>query len=81
MYGITGHFFYFSIAHNASSWNDLVISEMTLKLIVEESNRAITSTADGLGKKLSRFRALVWSRFSLQLIYTRMYTKKMEERN
>lgn len=40
-------FFYTSIAHNATSWNDLVLNEMTLKLGVEESNRAITSPADG----------------------------------
>jgi len=40
-------FFYTSIAHNATSWNDLALNEMTLKLGVEESNGAIASTADG----------------------------------
>ena len=40
-------FFDFSIAHNATSWNDLVLNEMKLKLVVEESNGAIASTADG----------------------------------
>jgi len=74
-------FFYSSIAHNATSWNDLVLNEMTLKRGVEESNRAIASTAEGGGKNFRGFAPWYGADSAYSWYKDYHNTRKMEERN